>query len=214
MKIIRLNQKGDNIDAVRAAVDVFKKGGSVVFPTDTVYGLGCNACDPYVARQLYKIKGRSSTKPLPVFVRNMKWLREVAFIPPKLESVLDKLWPGPITVVLIKKAIIPNDVTQGKPTVAVRIPDYPLIDSILGKFGYPLAVTSANISGEAGSDDPAKILESFKDQLWKPDLILDAGVLPSSTPSTIIDFSKIKPRILRIGPAKPADLEKILNTKF
>lgn len=136
----------------------------------------------------------------------MKWVKELASVPHKLENVLEKTWPGSTAVILPKKKIIPPIITASENTVAIRLSDYILVDKLLGKFGYPLTATSANMT-----DDINKIIESFRQNIWKPDLILDAGVLPPSPPATILDFSNIKPKILRIGPSKPEQLMKLLR---
>lgn len=190
---------------------VLKRGGVVVYPTDTVYGLGANACDWYAVEQIFKIKKRPFSKPLPVIARNMKWVVELAFVPPKLEKVLSEIWPGAITVILPKKEIIPSIVTAKKKNVGVRIPDCALTDKLLGGFGYPLTATSANLSGEEATSDIKLIIEMFCNEIWKPDLVLDAGVLPPSAPSTVLDLTTIRPKIVRVGPTKPEQLMKLLG---
>lgn len=224
MKILSIDLNKDYTDAIIEAVAVLQRGGVIVYPTDTVYGLGANVCDWHAVEQIFKIKNRPLTKPLPIIVRNMVWVRELAFVPPKLESKLEEIWPvrfseagiqaskpGPTTIILPRRDIIPKIVTAGHKTVGIRIADYLFIDKLLGRFGYPLTATSANISGREATGDINKIIESFRDQIWKPDLILDAGVLPPSQPSTILDLSKIKPKILRVGSSKPEQLMQLLK---
>ncbi len=213
MKIISVDLKKDLTEAILAAVETLGHGGIIVYPTDTIYGLGANACDPKAVGQVFKIKNRPLTKPVPIIARNLKWVGELAFVPPKFESVLAKIWPGPTTVILPKRSIIPSLVTAGLPNVGIRIPDFALADKIMAKFGFPLTATSANISGEKPANDAAEMIESFKGKLWKPDLIIDAGPLPKSPPSTILDLSTIQPKILRVGPTKPIELMKILGVK-
>ncbi len=210
MKIISINPN-DYAKAIAEAVAVLRRGGTIIYPTDTVYGLGANACDWNAVDQIFKIKNRPYAKPLPIIARNMEWVKELAVVPTKLEKVLSDLWPGATTVILPRKKVIPAIVTAGTATVGVRIPDYQLADRLLAKFGYPLTATSANISGEEATGDIEKIFESFKDKVWKPDLVLNAGNLPQSLPSAIVDFSKIKPKILRVGPSNPEQLMKILG---
>lgn len=211
MKIIPISLNKDYAYAILEAVAVLQRGGVIVYPTDTVYGLGANACDWNAVEQVFKIKNRPLTKPLPIVARNMKWVKELSFVPPKLEEKLSQLWPGATTVVLPKKDVIPKVVTAGHKTLGIRIPNYPFIDRLLGRFGYPLTATSANISGEEPTGDINKVIVSFQDKIWKPDLIIDAGVLPPSEPSTILDLSHVKPKILRVGPSKPEQLMKILG---
>jgi L-threonylcarbamoyladenylate synthase len=213
MKIIQVNLKGDYSRAVTEAVAVLKLGGVIVYPTDTVYGLGSNACDWQAAEQVFKIKQRSLNKPLPIIARNMIWVKELAYVSTKMETVLTEIWPGPTTVILPKKKIIPDIVTAKKKNVGIRIPASELTDDILAKFGYPLTATSANISGQEASGKIGDVINFFKDQIWKPDLIIDAGNLPKSDPSTVLDMSAIKPKITRIGPTKPEQLLQLLKIK-
>lgn len=231
MKILSAKSGAEEKDVIIEAVRVLSHGGVIVYPTDTVYGLGANVCDEWAVEQVFRIKKRPLSKPLPIIARNMKWVKELVFILPKLEHILEKIWPTrpsevdcsanrlgrlrsvtvPITVVLPKKPVIPKIVTAGHKTVGIRIPDFPFIDKLLGKFGYPLTATSANISGEEPTGDIKKVIAYFQDKTWKPDLIIDAGVLPPSQPSTILDLSHVKPKILRIGPGKPNQVLKILG---
>ncbi len=213
MKILKVNLLTDYSEALKEAVAVLKNGGTIVYPTDTIYGIGCNATDFKAVETIYRIKDRPVTKPLSVIARDMAWVKELAFVPPKLEPILEKLWPGAITVILPKKPVIPSVVSAGGDTVGIRIPDYELIDKLLAKFGYPLISTSANMAG-MGDDEAwsaGRIIENFKPRMWQPDLMLNVGDLPKSPASTIIDFSTVKPKIIRIGAVKPRQLEQILK---
>jgi len=214
MKVVKINLQGDYAEAVKEAVAVLKKGGSIVVPTDTVYGLLANACDDKAVEQVFRIKKRDSDKPLPVLVRNLAWAREVAVIPTKLEPMLEKLWPGAVTVILPRRPVISKLVSAGEKTFGLRIAAQPLVDRVLAKFGYPVIGTSANLSGYEGADDPEEIRKQFKGEIWQPDLLLDVGKMPSPLPSTVLDFSQIKPRVVRIGALNPAQLEQLLNIKF
>ena len=213
MRIIKVDLESDFTEVVLAALETLNGGGVIVYPSDTIYGLGANACDVRAVEQIYKIKKRSFSKPLSIIARNMLWVENLAFVPPKLRPALEQIWPGPTTVVLSKKSVLPLVLTSGQANVAIRIPDSKFVDTLLGKFGYPLTATSANLSGEEGTVDVTSIINSFGEQLWKPDLIIDAGILPKSLPLTILDLSTVIPRILRVGPTKPGELMKILGVK-
>ena len=214
MKIIKINLAYDCRPALTAALAVLRQGGVIVYPTDTVYGLGANACDWKAAEQVFKIKNRSLGKPLPIIARNLAWAKALAHIPSKLESLLAQLWPGTVTVILAKRPVIPPIVTAGGQTVGLRIPDFSFTDQLLGSFGYPLTATSANLSGEEGNGNVQTVLASFQNQLWKPDLVIDAGILPKRLPSTVLDLSTIQPKILRVGPTKPEFLMKLLGATY
>src|SRR3989344_4753699 len=164
MKVLKINLPQDFSDAIREAVKVLNEGGTVVYPTDTVYGIGCNATDYKAVETIYRIKDRPLEKPLSVIARNMAWIKELAVVPTKLEELLEKLWPGAITVILPKKSIIPNIVTADKPNVGLRIPDYELTEKLMAKFGYPLISTSANMpeAGDEGANRAWHVIENLK----------------------------------------------------
>lgn len=210
MKTIKVESASDYLSAALEAVEVLKEGGVVVYPTDTVYGLGTNACEDKAVEQIYKIKKRMSNNPLPILVRDMKWAKEIALIPTKLEKILTNVWPGAVTVILPGRGVI-SKLANGGSTVALRIAKHPLVDMILSKFGYPLTGTSANISTKGGADDPELIMAAFRNQIWQPDLVIDAGRMASNTPSTIIDFSEIKPKIVRQGAVSRQVLMELLG---
>ena len=211
MRIIQVDLSKDYREAIDEAIAVLNYGGTVVYPTDTIYGLGANALNLNAVEKIYKIKKRSFSKPLPIIVKNMIWVNELAYVNSKNEEILKKAWPGRVTAILPKKNIIPNTVTARGNSIGMRIPDYMFIDKLLGRFGYPLTATSANISGGEGTEDINRIIEMFKNALWKPDLIIDVGILPKSDPSTVIDLTMEKPKILRVGPSRPDQFLKLLD---
>ncbi|MEK9157756.1 MAG: L-threonylcarbamoyladenylate synthase [Patescibacteria group bacterium] len=210
MRIIRVDLTKDFSEAIAEAIAILKMGGTIVYPTDTVYGLGCNALDDIAVRHVFDIKNRSS-RPLPILVRNMRWLEELADINTKQKQLVNKFLPGKFTLVLPKKDIVPPMVTTGLPTAGFRMIDYNFTNELLDKFGYPLVTTSATVSGEATSGDIEKVIALMANNHRRPDLIIDAGVLPVSNASVVIDCSTEKPKVLRVGPSKPEDLLKLLE---
>ncbi|TSC91805.1 MAG: tRNA threonylcarbamoyladenosine biosynthesis protein [Parcubacteria group bacterium Licking1014_17] len=213
MKVIPINLKKECRGLLPEVVEVLKKGGSIVYPTDTLYALGANACNPVAVEFIYRIKRSVMNIALPIIAKNMNWVRELVFMPPKLEPKLAKLWPGAVTVILPKKNIIPSITVGGRRTVGIRIPNFEFTDRLLGRFGYPLTGTSASLSGFGDANDITKIISQFEGAVWKPDLIIDAGRLPASLPSTIVDLSNIKPRILRQGTVRAERVMEILEPK-
>lgn len=233
MRIIQVDLNKDYSDVIREAVHVLSYGGTIIYPTDTLYGLGANALNDIAIRKVFRIKDRSFSKPLPMIVRDYSWVKELAEIKPKNEDILRKVWSfregsdgrgptkrdtqkigisvGKVTVILPKKDIVPDALTAEFNSVGIRIPDYVFIDKLLAKFGYPLTSTSANISGQVPTNDINKIIEIFSKSTMKPDLIIDAGILPKSEPSMIIDLTGNKPKILRISPTKPEKLLELLE---
>ena len=191
---------------------VLKNGAVGVIPTDTLYGIGCNALDEKAVKKIFEIKNRPWAKPLPIIVRNLRWAKGLAHISKRNEETLNRVWPGKVTAILPKREIVPDVLTSGTKTVGIRIPDHPVTDQLLKLFGYPIALTSANISGDEPTQDIDEIINVFSRQLTRqPDLVLDVGILPKSEPSSILDLTGDKPKISRIGPSKPREFLKLLR---
>lgn len=211
MKVIQVDLNKDYSDVIREAVDVLNGGGVVVYPTDTLYGLGANALDLKAVGKIFAIKGRDFSKPLPIIVKNLIWAEGLVHISPRNRTILKKAWPGKFTAVLPKKDTVPEFVNAGAASIGIRIPDFVFTDKLLAKFGYPLTSTSANISGQEPTNDINKIIEIFSKSTAKPDLIINAGILPKSEPSMVVDLTGDKPKILRISPIKPEKLLELLD---
>lgn len=211
MKVIKIDLQKDYAAALEEAVRVLRLGGTVVYPTDTVYGLGANACDALAVNDVFKIKNRPRSKPLPVLVRNLVWAKELVCVDARIEKVLQTVWPGQVTVVLSRRDYLVSAVSAGRNSVGLRQADYLFTDQLLARLGYPLTATSANLSGEGPTNNIDQIIERFSRANHRPTLILDAGILPKAAPSTVLDLSAGCPRVLRIGPSRPDQLLKLLN---
>lgn len=184
MKILKI--KKQNLSGiVKEAAEAIKGGQIVVCPTDTVYGLICDATNKKAVRKIYKIKQRPKNKLLPVFVKDLEMAKKIIRINPGQEKLLKKVWPGSVTVVIQKEQS------------ALRVPKYRLITDIIKKLNRPLSETSANISGEPPTAKIAEVLQYFKRHKHKPDLVLDAGDLKTSKPSRVVDLTGSKPKVLR-----------------
>ena len=216
MKIIQVDLNKDYREVIEEACRVLRLGGTVVYPTDTIYGLGANACDNLAVDRIFKIKNRPYHKPLPIIVKNLEWVEAIVYLDSRLKKIVSSIWPGATTAILPKREHLSCLVTSGGPTVGIRIPDFIFTDQLLGKFGYPLTATSANISGEEATNDVNKIIERFENAKHKPDLIIDAGILPSpaggSKQPTVLDLTSSEPKILRVGPSRPEQLRKLLES--
>lgn len=190
------------------AVHVMRAGGTAVFPTDTLYGLGCNALDPQAVGKVFDIKHRSYMKALPMLVRDLSWARELAYITPEQERLIGMFWPGKVTFVLPRRDMVPSIMCGGGQTIGLRAPDHAFVQELLRHVGYPIAGTSANHSGHEPISDARVIADAFSRSAPQPQLIIDAGVLPDSLPSTIVDLSDRQVRILRQGAVRA---DKILS---
>lgn len=202
MQTLKTDLAADYMPVIERVVAVLRRGGTAVFPTDTLYGLGCNALDAMAVGRVFDIKHRSYVKALPMLVRDLTWARELAYITPEQEQVIEQFWPGKVTFVLPRRSIVPAVMCGGGQTVGIRAPDYPFVQSLLRHLGYPLTGTSANVSGSEPTSDAAHIAAAFAATAPQPDVIVDAGPLPDSLPSTVVDLSGRVPRILRQGAVR------------
>jgi len=198
MEILKISQENFK-KIINKTLNAIKKGDILICPSDTVYGLITDATDKEVANKLFKIKKREKGKPIPIFVQDIKMAKKLALVNKEQEKFLKKVWPGKITIVLKRKrnCSLPDILFGGKKTIGLRIPNYKLIKALLKKLNKPLTGTSANISGKPASTKIKEVLKQFKDKAIKPDLVLDAGDLPKSKPSTVIDLTKKELKILR-----------------
>ncbi len=215
MEIIKFNLKGDwsDLDSriIEQAVRTIKRGGSIVFPTDTVYGLGVNALKPYSIERLFKIKKRPEGKPVPIIVKNIEMAKQLAYVDRKIEKVLTEVWPGQVTVVLEKRSIVPDVLTAGLKTVGLRIPNNYFTQYLMENLDEPITATSANFSNQPSLSSAMEIIKIFDKAYPVPDLILDAGELPPSPPSTVLDLTSSQPRITRMGPISKKDLMEVIK---
>ncbi len=185
---------------IQKAVEILKADGVIAYPTETVYGLGANIFSPIAVKKVFRLKGRNFNQPLSVAIANFQTLKTLAKISPKEEKLLHRLLPGPVTVILPKKKIVPNLVTAGQDTVGIRFPDHPLALAIINQAGFPITATSANLSGKKEITNPRHL------QI-KVDFVVKNGCR-FCQPSTIVDLSQ--KRILRAG-AEAAKVKEILK---
>jgi len=196
----------DHPEAIERAVSVLRRGGLVAFPTDTVYGVGAIAFNPQAVARIYEVKGRPRSKAIPLLLTDAADLPLVAeSIPPLAERLAERFWPGPLTLVLHKRAIVPDVVTAGGDTVAVRVPDHPVARALIAALGTPLAATSANRSGEPSPVTAEEVLAQLGGRI---DLILDGGHCPGGVPSTVLDLTVSPPAVLRPGPVSAQEIEQ------
>ncbi len=187
---------------IQRALDVLKIGGIVAFPTDTVYGLGALAFENAAIESIYIAKDRPIEKAIPILIGDLSDLDKVAVnIPGMALRFAARFWPGPLTCIVPKKQTLPLAVSATS-TVAVRIPDHPDALALLRAAG-PMAVTSANISGQPSPSTAQEVYEQLNGRI---PLILDGGTTPGGVPSTLVDCTGIEPIILREGPISLAEL--------
>ena len=212
MKILDIRNNFSPELASKEAALALLKGRVIIYPTDTLYGMGANVFDNDAIRKIFAIKKRPEKKPLPVIVNSISMAKAMAVIDKPREKILKSFWPGPFTFILKKKPSISFLLTAGRNSIALRMPDNYFCQSLIKDFEGPVIATSANISGEISSLDSREIIERFSREDIQPDLFIDNGVLPESDPSTIIDLTTDNARIVRINPTNKENFLNILKT--
>ena len=183
-------------ESLALAADILKNGGLVAFPTETVYGLGANALDRNAVLSIFEAKGRPADNPLIVHIYERNQLDPLCRIPEHAELLMDAFWPGPLTILCHKKPAVPDEVTAGLPTVAIRMPSHPVAREMLKACGLPIAAPSANSSGRPS---PTTALHVLEDMNGKIPLIIDGGMCDVGLESTVLDLCHGDPVILRPG---------------
>ena len=190
--------------------EIIRRGGVVVFPTDTVYGFLCSALDKTAIEKIFKIKKRDFQKPIAVFVKDIEMAKELAFIDRKQERFLKKIWPGNVTVVLKSRNTLPEMVLGKNKTIGLRIPDYQPLNNLLNILNIPLGQTSVNLAGKPSLNNASGIMKEFANQELQPDLIVDGGELISAQPSTVVGINN-ELTIFRQGAVSKEKLKDLLN---
>jgi len=183
--------------AISGAAGALRAGGLVVLPTDTVYGLAAALDRPEAIARVFVAKGRPPDLALPVLIAEASAMERLAVdVPVAARGLTAEFWPGALTVVLPKSDLVPDEVTAGRPTVGLRLPDCELARGIIAACGGALAVTSANISGAHAPRTVTQIPDGLRAQVA---LIVDAGECAGGVPSTVVDLSVAPPQVLREG---------------
>ncbi len=193
--------------ALETALAVLAVGGLVAFPTDTVYGLGALAFEATAIERIYDAKGRETTKAIPVLIGTLDQLHQVALLlTPTAQVLAQRYWPGALTLVVPRHPDLP-DVLSPIPTVGVRMPDHPFALELLRQAG-PLAVTSANLSGQENPRSAQDVLAQLNGRIA---LVLDGGIAPGGVPSTVVDCTGEQARILRAGAISETDIARLIG---
>lgn len=192
---------------VEKGIYILKQGGVVAFPTDTVYGLGASVNSRQAVERVFRIKGRPGNMALPVLIAGTYQMTEVAEPVPQLAWLLARrLWPGALTMVLYKSERVPDIVTAGGRTVAIRVPAHPVPIAIIDGLGVPVIGTSANLSGRPAMLTADGVFSQLGDKI---DLVIDGGRCPGGKESTIVDVTGEVPVILREGAIPKETIYKL-----
>jgi L-threonylcarbamoyladenylate synthase len=208
-EILKINRHKPEIEKIRYAADIIKKGGLVVFPTETVYGLGANAFDEDAVKKVFKVKGRPADNPLIVHIADINQIKSLTEdIPLKAMKLIKRFWPGPLTLILKKSKNVSDIVTAGSDSVAIRMPDNTIALFLIQECGLPLVAPSANKSGRPS---PTKIKDVIEDMEGLVDLIIDGGTTRIGIESTVVDMTADIPTILRPGAVTMEDIENTIG---
>ena len=199
-------------EAIGVAARILAEGGLVAFPTDTVYGVGAHAFQPDAVERIYVAKIRPRDKAIPILLARADDLVLVAEgITETAWLLAERFWPGGLTLVLPKKAKVPDVVSAGGPTVAVRVPDHPVFLALVAALGAPLAATSANLSGRPSLITAQDVEAELGGRI---ELILDGGACTGGVPSTVLDLTTDPPTILRAGAIVEEEINAALSRRL
>ncbi|HYF84413.1 MAG TPA: L-threonylcarbamoyladenylate synthase [Clostridia bacterium] len=209
-KIFILEESNIDSDIIEKAAEIIRNNGTVVFPTETVYGLGANAMSGEAVNGIFSAKGRPNDNPLIVHISNMNMLLYLIGSPLSDEAklLIEKYWPGPLTLIFKKSRKVPYEVTAGLDTVAVRMPDNKIALELISRSELPIAAPSANISGKPSPTLPEHVID---DMQGKVDMILCGSKSRIGVESTILDLSGEMPVVLRPGGVTLEELEGVLG---
>ncbi len=195
-------------EAIAQAAALLRSGDLVIFPTDTVYGVGALITHPQAVARLYRVKDRPGEKAIPLLIADPEDLEQaVTKVTPAARRLIARFWPGGLTLVLPKRPEVPAEVSPG-PTVAVRLPDHEGVRALIRAAGAPLAATSANRSGQPS---PRTAQEALAQLGGRVPLILDGGPCPGGVPSTVVDCTVDPPRLLREGAIPASEIRRELG---
>lgn len=199
MRILKATQKN-----IAFASEIVRKGGLVIYPTDTVYGLGCDPLNIEAVKKVFHVKDYRE-KPLPILASSIENVEKIAHLSENAERIAERFWPGPLTLILTRKTLLPSIVTCNQSSVGVRIPRYDAAIELIQLSGGLLVGTSANKTGKKPPQNANEACEQIGEEV---DLILDGGITSLGVSSTLVDLTSKEPKLLREGPIS---LKQILN---
>ena len=208
-KIVKVDPDNIDYNIIQEAAEIINMGGVVVFPTETVYGIGADALNDEAVDKIFKAKGRPQDNPLIVHIADYSELYNLASdIPENARILADEFWPGPLTMILNKKDVLSDKITAGLKTAAIRLPVNKIALALIRESGKPIAAPSANTSGKPSPTDAGHVIE---DLMGKVDMIIDGGSTDIGLESTVVDMTSDVPMILRPGNVTQEDIAGVLG---
>jgi L-threonylcarbamoyladenylate synthase len=210
-RVIKVNLNRIEAAKIKEIAEVLKKEDVIAYPTDTFYGLGASCFSERAIKKVYRLKGRSLSKPLSLLVSGMDMVQDITFdIPSLFFELAENFWPGPLTMVLKASSRLPNLILGPKNSIGIRLPAILWLQKLIDEAGFPITATSANISGKKEIAMPEKVKAIF---CGKVSLIADAGKTKGDLASTVLDLTSPRVKILREGAVLRSFLEKYLGRK-
>lgn len=208
-KVVTVDKEKPDLQVMRMAGEILRKGGLVAFPTETVYGLGGDGLNAGSSKKIYAAKGRPSDNPLIIHIADLESLEKIVkSVPPKAKLLAEKFWPGPLTMIFSKSSRVPYETTGGLESVAVRMPSHSVALAIIREGGGYIAAPSANTSGRPS---PTRAEHVCEDLTGKIDMIVDGGAVGIGLESTIVDFTEEVPVILRPGYINQEMIQEVIG---
>jgi len=213
METIRLSEVGVEAAALRAA-EILRGGGVILYPTDTLYGLGADALSDDAVAKVKRIKGRDEGKPIHAIVEDLAAAEAFAVIDASAKLLAKAFWPGSLTLILKKRENVETGISRGIRTFGVRVPNNEFCLALAHEFGKPYTGTSANRSGEVPERSLEKVLTQLGSVVRAIDIVIDAGELQASLPSTVVDTTSSTPVILREGTISASDIWNVVRAEL
>ncbi len=211
MLIIRVNKDNPETEKIKKAAEIIKKGGLVAFPTETVYGLGADALNAKAVKRIFTVKGRPPDNPLIVHVSSIDDVYRIAKPNKIAKKLMEEFFPGPLTLVMEKRDIVPDVTTANLKTIAVRMPDHKVALKLIELSETPIAAPSANKSGKPSPTRAEHVIEDFKDEI---ECVIDGGEVNIGLESTVVDTTTYPIEILRPGAITREMLEELFEVKI
>ncbi|MBN1465290.1 threonylcarbamoyl-AMP synthase [candidate division KSB1 bacterium] len=207
--IIKINPVAPEHPSIEYVADILCKGGVIGYPTETIYGMGCNALNVEAVERIYRLKNRDRSKAMILIAGDTVQVSELVIsIPEAAEKLIENFWPGPLTIVFEASSRLKEFAFGKSKTIGIRIPDSALCLELIKETGFPLVSTSANISGQPASISAEQVANFFGDQL---DVIVDGGPSAANIPSTVVDITRSPARVVREGAISALEINTVLE---
>jgi len=213
MKIYKVTQSSPDPSVITELADLLKSGSVIAYPTDTFYGLGADISNQFALERLYTIKKRMPNKPIIILISDMMMLRPLiadGYLSETAKKLIDRFWPGPLTLVFRASDLVPAVLTANTGKIGIRLPDSELCKLIIDQLKHPITATSANISGDNSTNNPAEVEESMGNSI---DALADGGITNYRGASTVVDITGEQPVILREGAIPFALINELITVQ-